>query len=300
MSCSVANLTFFTTYAEISSYSSSLIFDGILDVELSNIILPNKVYASYNNTMTVTYRVVNASDNFDCSWTTFREPTTTTDYKWCRDGKTTAANGSIQTMREPIGNDIIPVRVCPFVINSSSNSQVQMSCASQTSWEFRLFTFDIFENFYNFRPKYYKTTSNGNEIEILLSRVVTDAGFPIDCKWTTTAASVTVKDFNYCVHVQSTASNGVITPLTNATDSNICLFSIIVPLCQHIQISCTVVNLTEGSYIWLGGINELERSGVPSPDKVYTSTGNQVDVISTYVNQEDWFQCNWTTITNDD
>jgi hypothetical protein len=40
------------------------------------------------------------------------------------------------------------------------------------------------------------SSSNGNEVELLLNRVVTDAGFPIDGKWTTTAASVTVKDFN--------------------------------------------------------------------------------------------------------
>ena len=66
-------------------------------------------------------------------------------FSGCRDFETTAANGSIQTLRESVGNGTIYYmdvsRLCPFFINLSPNGQVQMSCPfNATSQSFYLFT----------------------------------------------------------------------------------------------------------------------------------------------------------------
>ncbi|EFX80764.1 hypothetical protein DAPPUDRAFT_243326 [Daphnia pulex] len=101
MSCSLANLTvtsIFFNATSSSTFLSSLILDGILDIYYYNIIVPNRVYTSYKNKMTVNYRVLNATDKFDCKWTTIQAPTTTTDFKWCQDSETNAPSGSIQAI----------------------------------------------------------------------------------------------------------------------------------------------------------------------------------------------------------
>ncbi|EFX85269.1 hypothetical protein DAPPUDRAFT_300386 [Daphnia pulex] len=302
MSCSVAKLTPVTTVLDNTggSYtvSSSLIFDGTLDLVPNIVIVPNRVYTSYSNAMTVIYRVVNATDTFNCNWKTIQAPTTTTDFKLCRDSETTAASGSIQTLRESAGNGATytdGLRACPFFINSSPNRQIQMSCNSFNDID--LFTFRKITEMYWFQPKFNKTTANSNQIDLLLLHQATDTVSPINCNWTTTTPTTATSNFNNCVNVKSTTTNGIISQSLANTNNELktCLFSIFVPLGQRIQMSCTNVNIGSSSSLMLSGIAKISTSGIPFRE-VSTSINNRLDFFASYRNGE-VFQCNWTTIT---
>ncbi|XP_046633567.1 uncharacterized protein LOC124312981 isoform X4 [Daphnia pulicaria] len=302
MSCSVAKLTPITTVLDnaggIEIVSSSLTFDGTLDLQSFRRIVPNRLYTSYSNAMTVTYRVVNAADTFNCNWTTILAPTTTTDFKWCRDGETTAANGSIKTLREPVGNsNVNEERECFFFINSSPNRQVQSSCSFGASKNFDLSTVRKFKFFNLFQPKFNKTTVNSNQVDLLMSYQVTDTDFPIDCNWMTATPTTATSDFNNCVNVQSTTTKGTITSLANTVNHlKTCLFSIFVSLGQRIQMSCTDVDIGSESTLILFETAEIPNS--LASRKVYTSINNRLDVLSSLISRPgESFQCNWTTIT---
>nr|CAH0108752.1 unnamed protein product [Daphnia galeata] len=314
ISCSVANLTKIITFFNISGQtrsinSSSLIFNGTLDFNPFNVIIPNRVYTSYNNKMTLSYRVVNASDTFACQWTTIMTPpTTTTDFKWCQDSQTSAASGTIQPLYDSptslyeswVGGTTFEekIRLCPFFINSSPNRQVQMSCSINATYYnsvfFRLNALTDFY-FYSSRRQFNMTTINGTRIELVSAHFVMNI-LPLDCSWETTAPSATMTEFNQCLHVQSTVSNGTVAPLlaNNTENYKICLFSVIAPIDQRIQMSCTAVNVT-GS-LRISGVTESMIAAVPYVDRVYTSISNRIDMISALSNA-DSFQCNWTTIT---
>jgi hypothetical protein len=105
----------------------------------------------------MTYRVVNAKDFFNCSWTTIKAPASTaTNFKCnnyskfilfcsnrnhivdvlifhhisgCRDEQASAGNGAISTIQEINTNDDW-YRVCPFFINSTAGRLTQMSCSA--------------------------------------------------------------------------------------------------------------------------------------------------------------------------
>jgi hypothetical protein len=105
----------------------------------------------------MTYRVVNAKDFFNCSWTTITAPASTaTNFKCnnyskfilfcsnrnhivdvlifhhisgCRDEQASAGNGAISTIQEINTNDDW-YRVCPFFINSTAGRLTQMSCSA--------------------------------------------------------------------------------------------------------------------------------------------------------------------------
>ncbi|XP_046448174.1 cell wall protein DAN4-like [Daphnia pulex] len=300
MSCSLANLTVITNVSNDTYFyilSSSLILEGILDIYHDNVIVPNRVYTSYNNTMTVTYRVLNAADTFDCKWTTIQA--STTDFKWCRESETSAANGSIQTLRESLNETIrdMDVRLCPFFINLPPNGQVQMSCPfNDSSMNFFLLTFRTVSDLFSFRTKFNKPTTDLNRVDLVSRHQVTNTDTPMTCNWTTAASTTATKDFNYCVNVQSTTTNGTITSIANTTDTNItCLFSVFASLGQRIQISCRNLNLlSDNSLLILSENGEIV--GQPSLNNVYTSISNRMDVIST-LSKGDSFQCNWTTVT---
>ncbi|XP_046633691.1 location of vulva defective 1-like [Daphnia pulicaria] len=300
MSCSLANLTvtsiFFNTSSS-STFSSSLILDGTLDIYYNNIIVPNRVYTSYKNQMTVNYRVLNATDKFDCKWTTIKAPTTTRDFKWCQESETNATSGSIQAIRETLNGTTNKnvARLCPFFINLPPNGQIQMSCPFNFSSEnVLLLTFRSTSDLYFFQAKFNKTATNRNQVDLLQRYKITDT--PIVCNWTTTASTTATTDFNNCVHVQSTAKNGTISSIANTTDSNItCLFSVFASVGQRIQISCTNVSLSRlDSSLMLSEHGEL--TGVPYLNDVYTSISNRLDVISV-LNKGDSFRCNWTVVT---
>ncbi|XP_046461752.1 uncharacterized protein LOC124208084 [Daphnia pulex] len=301
MSCSLANLTvtsIFFNASSSSTFSSSLILDGILDIYYNNIIVPNRVYTSYKNQMTVNYRVLNATDKFDCKWTTIKAPTTTRDFKWCRDSETDATNGSIQAIRETLNGTTYKnvARLCPFFINLPSNGQIQMSCPfNSSSQNFLLLTFRSASDFYFFQSKFNKTATNRNQVDLLSLRKITDTDTPISCNWTTTASTTATTNFKYCVHVQSTAKNGTISSIAKTTDSNItCLFSVFASLGQRIQISCTNVNLLRrDSSLILSENGEIVAR--PSLNDVYMTITNRLDVIS-MLSKGDSFRCNWTTV----
>ncbi|EFX82408.1 hypothetical protein DAPPUDRAFT_316760 [Daphnia pulex] len=284
MSCSLANLTVITNLSNDTYFytlSSSLMLEGILDLFYFNIIVPNRVYTSYNNTMTVTYRVLNAADKFDCKWTTIQA--STTDFKWCRETETSAANGSIQTLRESFieARYMDVARLCPFFINLPPNGQVQMSCPyNASSMNFFLFTFRTVSDLLSFRPKFNKTTANLNRVDLLSLHQVTNTDIPMACNWTTTASSTATRDFNYCVNVQSTTTKGTIASIANTTDSNItCVFSVFASLGQRIQISCMNLNFLRSTSLLILSENG-ETVGQPSLNNVYTSISNRMDVIS--------------------
>ncbi|XP_046461334.1 uncharacterized protein LOC124207758 isoform X2 [Daphnia pulex] len=305
MSCSVAKLTPITTVLDnaggIEIVSSSLTFDGTLDLQSLYNVVPNRVYTSYSNAMTVTYRVVNAADTFNCNWTTI--PTTTTDFKWCRDGETTAANGSIQTLREPVGNGNANAgirKACPFFINSSPNRQVQTSCSFITSTNFALSTTSYFRQNWLFQPKFNKTTANSNQVDLLMFYQATDTDSAINCNWMTATPTTATRDFNNCLNVKSTTTNGTISPaLVNTNELKTCLFSIFVPLGQRIQMTCnynsTNVVISSGSILRLSETAQIATSRLPSL-LLSTSINNRLDVFASYV-KGDKFLCGWTTIT---
>nr|CAH0100528.1 unnamed protein product [Daphnia galeata] len=103
--------------------------------------------------------------------------------------------------------------------------------------------------------------------------------------------------YQLCRDKNSTAPIGNIQPYNNATAEveYQCDFSIIAPIDQRIEISCSAVNWTNfASSLRLDGVIDI---GVwrPIANRVYISVSNQINLISR-LRKTDGFDCKWTVI----
>lgn len=146
----------------------------------------------------MTYRVVNAKDFFNCSWTTITaSASTATNFKCnnyskfilfcsyrnyiadvlifhrisgCRDEQASSANGAISTIQEINTNDDW-YRVCPFFINFTPGRLTQMSCSSVNTTSLLPLTtvrqfISIIDLFLNHIIIYLKHTLSSKELSL--------------------------------------------------------------------------------------------------------------------------------------
>ncbi|XP_046633622.1 uncharacterized protein LOC124343647 isoform X2 [Daphnia pulicaria] len=285
---------------------NSLTFNNVIDIfQTGDYIVPNRVYTSKKNTFSMTYRVVNAKDFFNCSWTTITAPASTaTNFKWCRDEQASAGNGAISTIQEINTNDDW-YRVCPFFINSTAGRLTQMSCSAVSAKSLLpLTTFEgaFVMSFMTWLPYVNRLTASGSRADLLVRYYKTDQ---LNCQWKSiTPSSTTTSDANLCLRGPSTNSNGTIQQLSNlplsAGQTKWCLFSIIVPADKKVQVSCSVVNLvSEYSYLMFDGVTEVPTPStglLPTLNRIYTSIKNRIDVATSYMNGDE-FTCKWNTVT---
>ncbi|XP_046461747.1 uncharacterized protein LOC124208080 [Daphnia pulex] len=287
---------------------NSLTFNDVIDIfQTGDYIVPNRVYTSKQNTFSMTYRVVNAKDFFNCTWTAMTAPASTgTNFRWCRDEQTSASNGAISTVQETNTNDDW-YRVCPFFINSTPGRLTQMSCSAVSAKS--LLPFTTFEgafvrSFMTWLPygSVNRLTASGSRADLLVRYYKTDQ---LNCQWKSiTPSSTTTSDANLCLRGPSRDSNGTIQQLGNlplsAGQSKWCLFSIIVPADKKVQVSCSVVNLvSQYSYLMFDGVTEVPTPStglLPTLNRIYTSIKNRIDVATSYMNGDE-FTCKWNTVT---
>ncbi|XP_046654392.1 mucin-5AC-like isoform X1 [Daphnia pulicaria] len=173
MNCSVVSL---------KSPGAGLVIYGGSEINV-NPPAVNQIYTSRSDSMFLFFRVDN-TDWFDCKWETIPVPKTT-EYQLCRDGSSTAPNGTIKRSAED--NSTEP-RMCMFAITVSSDRRIQFICSnislnSPGSYLQLVGVYDFDEN-PPIENKIY--LSNGTSIQ-LYSQFSHGDGF--DCRWTSTSRS---------------------------------------------------------------------------------------------------------------
>ncbi|XP_046640904.1 uncharacterized protein LOC124326233 [Daphnia pulicaria] len=286
ISCSILNFTKPAGFLQIM---------GTVDFTNDNAInaIVNRVYtARKDNEIIITSNVGNG-DWIQCKWTTTQRKNTT-DFKLCRDEVATSSSGTIQ----PLVGDTGPKRDCYFSIQTtSSDQQIQMSCSVVNLTSSVLNIYGAVD--YPLKlvlNRIYTSSSYSNRIS-LASEIEYDDW--IDCKWNITTVENTT-DYKFCRDIVARTANGTIQPLTGDPGPlRECSFSIYAPPDQQIQISCSTLNLTSpGSYLRMYGI--IDIANPPVLNRVYYSSYspyylNRIQLQSG-INEEDWIDCNWTTI----
>ncbi|EFX73216.1 hypothetical protein DAPPUDRAFT_110011 [Daphnia pulex] len=175
MTCSVVSLK--SSGAELAIYGGAEI----------NVNLPvvDRIYTSRSNSMFLFSRVDN-TDWFDCKWTTIPVPKTT-EYQLCRDGVSTAPNGTIQRSAHDTSTE---PRMCTFAITVPSDQRIQLMCSnisliSPGSYLQLVGVCDLDEDPPIENEIYL---SNGTSIQ-LYSQFSNGDWF--DCKWTSFSTSTT-------------------------------------------------------------------------------------------------------------
>ncbi|KAK4004451.1 hypothetical protein OUZ56_006186 [Daphnia magna] len=142
-------------------------------------------------------------------------------------------------------------------------------------------------------------TSKSNTMAVY-SQIVKDADW-FNCKWKTTDSYPIHK---LCRDTEAKTINGAIQSMDLAEESHrFCTFSIVVPLDQHVQISCSVVSLASGCGLKFheerGWMNEAGLiSTRPIIDRNYTSKGNKMVIqADSFDNKRCRFDCTWKTTT---
>ncbi|XP_045031092.1 uncharacterized protein LOC123473797 isoform X3 [Daphnia magna] len=142
-------------------------------------------------------------------------------------------------------------------------------------------------------------TSKSNTMAVY-SQIVKDADW-FNCKWKTTDSYPIHK---LCRDIEAKTINGAIQSMDLAEESHrFCTFSIVVPLDQHVQISCSVVSLASGCGLKFheerGWMNEAGLiSTRPIIDRNYTSKGNKMVIqADSFDNKRCRFDCTWKTTT---
>ncbi|KZS19456.1 Uncharacterized protein APZ42_014103, partial [Daphnia magna] len=142
-------------------------------------------------------------------------------------------------------------------------------------------------------------TSKSNTMAVY-SQIVKDADW-FNCKWKTTDSYPIHK---LCRDIEAKTINGAIQSMDLAEESHrFCTFSIVVPLDQHVQISCSVVSLASGCGLKFheerGWMNEAGLiSTRPIIDRNYTSKGNKMFIqADSFDNKRCRFDCTWKTTT---
>ncbi|EFX82426.1 hypothetical protein DAPPUDRAFT_316720 [Daphnia pulex] len=229
------------------NFSGYLMIKGVLDGYSDNgmngdinVQVLGRKYYSINNEMKVESSF-GYQARFNCSYKAIPKEITT-ESKFCRHAKATAANGTIS----PMAGDTRDIQNCAFKINAASNQQIRITCSvilltSPDSYLSMLGVIDriLYLNEDTIVNRVY-TAKTGNEIEI---KSVLGSQDWIECKWTTTPKRNTT-DFKLCLDEVTTSSTGTIQPLERDTEQRSCDFSIRTASSgQQIQMSCSTVKL---------------------------------------------------------
>ncbi|KZS19920.1 Uncharacterized protein APZ42_013525, partial [Daphnia magna] len=234
-----------------TSTSLSLQILNVLDVEASPPVL-NRVYTSKTYYLDV-YSRLRKPDWFSCRWAMIPAPSSTmTDYKFCRHGMATTANGTIRLIDGMTAGEW---RYCFFYIVAPVDHQIQFSCSAvQLTTNTSTFTMSGAiegEGLYLQGGGSYLIPELGRLYLSKSRNLYLQSRFNstdrIDCNWTSIRAlPASTSQFKLCRHGEATSLNGTIQPLGNTTGAGQtmeCMFSVIAPLDQRVQMVCSDVNL---------------------------------------------------------
>lgn len=288
-----------------TSTSLSLQILNVLDVEAIPPVF-NRVYTSKTYYLDV-YSRLRKPDWFSCRWAMIPAPSSTkTDYKFCQHGMATTAN---RTIRLIDGMTAGEWRYCFFYIVAPVDHQIQFSCpAVQLTTNTSTFTMSGAiegEGLYLQGGGSYLIPELGRLYLSKSRNLYLQSRFNstdrIDCNWTSIRAlPASTSQFKLCRHGEATSLNGTIQPLGNTTGAGQtmeCMFSVIAPLDQRVQMVCSDVNLMSStSYLGIKDIVDVNVYKAVA-NRVYTSGVNALHMFSR-ISSSDWFDCKWTTIAS--